>query len=109
MPTHTRTARSLLALALVASLVAAATPGAALGRQPVAAGVERAPASAPRPGPDAHDNATTAQPVRRLVDERAGAPTAPRRGPAAEAVAGVARGKPASTAAPPKSARTGET
>jgi hypothetical protein len=104
MPTHTRTARSLLALALVASLVAAATPGAALGRQPVGVGVERAPASAPRPGPDAHDNATAAQPVRRLADERA----APREAPAAERVAWVTRAKPDIPAPKPKSVSKAE-
>ena len=39
MPFQTRAARSLLALALIASLVAAGAPAAALGRQPLAAGV----------------------------------------------------------------------
>jgi Sortase domain len=106
MPTQTRAARSLHALALVASLVAAATPGAALGRQPVAASVDRTPASAPRPGPDAHDPATSAHPVRRLIDERAGlvqAPAAPRETPAAERVAWVTRAKPDIPAPKPKS------
>ena len=55
MPFQTRAARSLLALALIASLVAAGAPAAALGRQPLAAGVDRTPASAPQPSPDARD------------------------------------------------------
>lgn len=70
MPTQARAARSLLALALIASLVAAGAPAAALGRQPTAAGVDRAATSAPRPGPDARELRSQAPLVRRTVDER---------------------------------------
>ncbi len=70
MPIQARAARSLLALALIASLVAAATPAAAFGRQPLVAGVDRAASSAPRPGPDAHDVKSPPRLVRRAIDER---------------------------------------
>jgi hypothetical protein len=98
MPTHARAAKSLLALALVASLVAAGTPTAALGRQPVAAGVDRAAASAPRPGPDAHDVKTAPAVVRRAVDERTTLVQAP-----SARVAWVSRAIPDVPAPKPKS------
>lgn len=53
MPTRSRPVRSVLALALVVSLVVAGSPGAALGRQPTSASAVGTPASTPRPGPDA--------------------------------------------------------
>jgi hypothetical protein len=70
MPFQSRAARSLLALALIASLVAAGAPAAALGRQPLAAGADLTPASAPQPSPDARDAANSTSSVRRAVDER---------------------------------------
>lgn len=105
MPTQTRAARSLLALALVASLVAAAVPGAALGRQPVNVGVDRTPASAPQPGPDAHEASTPAPLARRAVDDRTTfvqAPAAPRDSTAGR-VAWVTRAAPNVPAPKPKS------
>jgi sortase (surface protein transpeptidase) len=53
MPIQSRPVRSLLALALIVSLVVAGSPGAALGRQPTLASDVRASTSTPRPGPDA--------------------------------------------------------
>ena len=105
MPFQTRATRSLLALALIASLVAAGTPAAALGRQPLAAGVDRTPASAPQPSPDARDARSVPYPVRRDVDERTTmvqAPIAPREAPAAR-VAWVTRAAPDVPAPKPKS------
>lgn len=107
MPTHARAARSLLALVLVASLVAAGAPGAALGRQPIAAVADRSVASAPRPGPDARGVKSPATVVRRAVDERRGlvqAPTAPR----AARVAWVSRATPDVPAPKPKSVSKAE-
>jgi len=105
MPFQTRTARSLLALALIASLVAAGAPSAALGRQPLMAGVDRTPASAPQPGPDARQPASPAHPVRRAVDERSTlvqAPAAPRETSSATRVAWVTRATPDVPAPKPK-------
>ena len=99
MPTQARAARSLLALALIASLVAAATPAAALGRQPIAAGVDHIAASAPRPGPDARSATSAAPVVRRIVDER----TTLVQPPAAGRVAWVTRAIPDVRAPKPKS------
>lgn len=102
MPFQTRAARSLLALALIASLVAAGAPAAALGRQPLAAAVDRTPASAPQPGPDARDAGSAANVLRRAVDERTSlvqAPTAPRQTRAAW----VTRATPDVPAPKPKS------
>lgn len=107
MPSHTRAARSLLALALIASLVAAGAPAAALGRQPLAAAVDRTPASAPQPGPDAHDAGNAAPVVRRAADERTPlvqAPTAPREA----RVAWVTRATPDVPAPKPKSVSKAE-
>ena len=102
MPFQTRAARSLLALALIASLVAAGAPAAALGRQPLAAAADRTPASAPQPSPDARDAGSSAHSVRRSVDERATlvqAPTAPRQ----TRTAWVTRATPDVPAPKPKS------
>lgn len=107
MPFKTRAARSLLALALIASLVAAGAPAAALGRQPVASGADRTPASAPQPSPDARDAGNSAQSVRRAVDERATtvrAPIAPRE----SRVAWVTRATPDVPAPKPKSVSKAE-
>ena len=98
MPTQARAARSLLALALVASLVAAGTPTAALGRQPVDTGAARAAASAPRPGPDAHDTTSAPRVVRRAIDERTTLVQAP-----SARVAWVSRAIPDVPAPKPKS------
>jgi hypothetical protein len=97
MPTQARAARSLLALALIASLVAAGTPTAALGRQPIAGRAERTAVSAPRPGPDAHDVKSAPTVVRRAVDDR----TAPVQAPSAR-VAWVTRAIPDVPAPKPK-------
>ena len=102
MPFQTRAARSLLALALIASLVAAGAPAAALGRQPLASGARLTPASAPQPSPDARDAATSTRSVRRAVDERTAlvqAPVAPR----ATRTEWVTRAKPDVPAPKPKS------
>ena len=99
MPTQARAARSLLALVLIASLVAAGAPAAALGRQPNATGVDHAAGSAPRPGPDAHDARSAAPAVRRTVDER----TTLVQAPAAGRVAWVTRAIPDVPAPKPKS------
>jgi hypothetical protein len=107
MPFQTRAARSLLALALIASLVAAGAPAAALGHQPVAWGADRPPASAPQPSPDARDAGNAAHSVRRAVDERAStiqAPTAPRE----SRVAWVTRATPDVPAPKPKSVSKAE-
>lgn len=107
MPFQARAARSLLALALIASLVAAATPAAALGRQPLASTPANTPASAPQPGPDARDDARSAPPPRRAIDERTShvrAPTAPRD----TRVAWVTRAKPDIPAPKPKSVSKAE-
>ena len=53
MPTRSRPTRSLLALALIVSLIVGGAPGAALGRQPVGSMADAAAFSGPRPGPDA--------------------------------------------------------
>jgi len=53
MPTRSRPTRSLLALALIVSVVVGGAPGAALGRQPVGSMADAAAFSGPRPGPDA--------------------------------------------------------
>lgn len=53
MPIQSRPVRSLLALALIVSLVVAGSPGAALGRQPIPASGVRAATSTPGPSPDA--------------------------------------------------------
>ncbi len=111
MPTQARAARSLLALALVASLVAAGAPAAALGRQPVATGVDRIPASAPQPGPDAREGTSPALPVRRALDERTTlvqAPAAPRETPGASRVEWVTRATPDVRAPKPKSVSKAE-
>jgi Sortase domain len=105
MPFQTRAARSLLALALIASLVSAGTPAAALGRQPLAAGIDRTPASAPQPSPDARDARSAPHAVRRAADERTTliqAPAAPREAPAVR-VAWVTRAAPDVPAPKPKS------
>lgn len=60
MPTQSRSARSLLALALILSLVVAGSPSAALGRQPVGSS-DAGLTSAPQPSPDARDSADLAQ------------------------------------------------
>lgn len=111
MPFPPRAARSLLALALIASLVAAGAPAAALGRQPLAATVDRTPASAPQPGPDARDVGSATSALRRAVDERTTlvqAPTAPREAPTAGRVAWVTRAKPDVPAPKPKSVSKAE-
>lgn len=110
MPTQARAARSLLALALVASLVAAGAPVAALGRQPVGASVDRTPASAPRPGPDAHEASSPAALARRAVDDRTvvQAPAVPRDTTAAVRVAWVTRATPNVPAPKPKSVSKAE-
>jgi hypothetical protein len=102
MPSQTRAARSLLALALIASLVAAGAPAAALGRQPLAAGADRTPASAPQPSPDARDSGSSTPSVRRAVDERTTlvqGPVAPRD----TRIAWVTRATPDVPAPKPKS------
>ena len=111
MPFQTRAARSLLALALIASLVAAGAPSAALGRQPLMAGVERTPASAPQPGPDARQAASPATPVRRTVDERTTpgqAPAGPSENSTTGRVAWVTRATPDVPAPKPKSVSKAE-
>jgi sortase (surface protein transpeptidase) len=111
MPFHTRAARSLLALALIASLVAAGAPSAALGRQPLLAGVDRTPASAPQPGPDARQAASPAPMVRRAIDERTTSvqvPAAPRETSTATRVAWVTRATPDVPAPKPKSVSKAE-
>jgi hypothetical protein len=60
MPPQSRSARSLLALALVLSLIVAGSPAAAFGRQPVGSN-DGSLTSAPRPSPDARDSANLAQ------------------------------------------------
>ena len=60
MPTQSRPTRSLLALALVVSLVVAGAPGSALGRQPVGSMSDGAAVGTPGPGPDAHDGVVRA-------------------------------------------------
>lgn len=110
MPFQTRAARSLLALALIASLVAAGAPAAALGRQPVVA-VDRTPASAPQPGPDARDAGSPGHRPRRAVDERTTivqAPATPREAPTAGRVAWVTRATPDVPAPKPKSVSKAE-
>jgi hypothetical protein len=110
MPTHSRSARSLLALALIVSLVVAGAPGAALGRQPAAAGADGSSLGAPRPGPDAHDLASPARALR-TVDERAvpvQAPAAPAEPPAATRVAWVTRATPDVPQPKPKSVSRAE-
>lgn len=105
MPTQPRSARSLLALALTVSLVVAGAPGAAFGRQPGAASADRAPASGPRPGPDARDGLGVAQAVR-AHDEREtaiGPRTVPARAPTAGRVAWVSRATPDVPQPKPKS------
>ncbi len=111
MPFHTRAARSLLALALIASLVAAGAPSAALGRQPLTAAVQATPASAPQPGPDAREPARPAHPVRRAVDERTTlvqGPAAPRETTSATRVAWVTRATPDVPAPKPKAVSKAE-
>ncbi len=105
MPTQPRSARSLLALALTVSLVVAAAPGAAFGRQPAAAVTDGAPAAGPRPGPDARDGPADA-PVIRIHDERATAlmaSVAPARSPIVVRVAWVSRARPNVPQPKPKS------
>jgi sortase (surface protein transpeptidase) len=60
MPTRTRPARSLLALALIVNLIVAGAPGAAMGHQRDTAPGRGTLASEPRPGPDAVDIGTRA-------------------------------------------------
>jgi len=106
MPTRSRSARSLLALALIVSLVVGGAPGAALGRQPAAAASAATPASAPRPGPDAHAVATATRVVVRTVDEhstRVQAPAAPSETRSATRVAWVTRAAPDVPQPKPKS------
>ncbi|MDF2733880.1 MAG: hypothetical protein K0S97_503 [Chloroflexota bacterium] len=98
MSTQARAARSLLALALITSLVGAATPSAVFGRQPVVARVASAAASAPRPGPDAHDVRSAPAVVRRAVDDRTTLVPAP-----AARVAWVSRAIPDVPAPKPRS------
>jgi hypothetical protein len=69
MPILSRSARSLLALVLIASLVVAGSPAAALGRQPAASTADGGLASGPRPSPDARD-ATLQALAMRTLDER---------------------------------------
>jgi hypothetical protein len=68
MPAPSRSARSLLALALVVSLVVAGSPAAAFGRQPVGSS-DASLTSAPRPSPDARDSANVAQAAGTTSDE----------------------------------------
>jgi sortase (surface protein transpeptidase) len=60
MPTQTRSARSLLALAAILSLVVAGSPGAALGHQPVGSAAAATLASGPQPSLDARDAVNSA-------------------------------------------------
>lgn len=60
MPTHARSVRPLLALALITSLIVAGSPAAAFGRQPLNAATAGELAGAPQPSPDAHDAARVA-------------------------------------------------
>jgi sortase (surface protein transpeptidase) len=78
MPVHTRPARSLLALALVVNLVAAGTPGAALGGQAADPATPAQTPSTVGPGPDAQSSAGTTVPTLTPDDDRR---TAPRDGP----------------------------
>jgi hypothetical protein len=68
MPLGTRPARSLVALALIANLVVAGVPGAALGRQPIVSAQRGDAASTPRPGPDAQAGNAQASVKRTSVD-----------------------------------------
>ena len=67
MPTAHRPARSILAIALVATLVAAAAPAATIAVQPRADAVPRA-GVAPVPGPDVRDAAARADAIVRTPD-----------------------------------------
>ena len=107
MPTRSRPIRSVLALALIVSLVVAGSPGAALGRQPIAVSADAAVPAAARPDPVAR-SVTIAAPrlgavedgrdlsirgpraMDRPIPERA--PSAP--APAATRVAWVTRATP---------------
>ncbi|MBA2299514.1 MAG: sortase [Chloroflexi bacterium] len=70
MPIQTRPIRSLLALALIVSLVVAGSPGAAFGHQPAAMATEATLPSAARPSPDAHEAAKTAPRVEAGGEDR---------------------------------------
>jgi hypothetical protein len=69
MPTQNRSARSLLALALILSLVVAGSPGAALAHQPVGSTAASTLASGPQPSPDARDAAISARAARTIDEE----------------------------------------
>ena len=110
MPTQPRSVRSLLALALTVSLVVAGAPGAAFGRQPAQAGAGSAPASGPRPGPDARDGRGVAKAVR-THDERDTALVAPAvraKTPTGARVAWVSRATPDVPQPKPKSVSKAE-
>jgi hypothetical protein len=116
MPIRTRPARSLVALALIVNLIVAGVPGAAMGHQPVASTPGGAPASAPRPGPDAHSAAARSQTSDATVDLDVRGPRAldrpvavrvtPTEAPTAIGVAWVTRATPAVPQPKPKSVST---
>ncbi len=114
MPIRNRPTRSLLALALIANLVVAAMPGAALGNQPVGSTSRGQATSAPRPGPDARSSSAQATADRapeidfnlrgpRAMDRPVSFRVTPVGTPAATGVAWVTRSTPAVPQPKPKS------
>jgi hypothetical protein len=121
MPTRSRPIRSVLALALIVSLVVAGSPGAALGRQPAVAGTVRTSAITPRPSPDALAIADQAKHVQsadeastldlrgpRALDRPVAERAAPVMAPVAAPVAWVTRATPLVPEPKAKSVSTAE-
>ena len=119
MPIRTRSARSLLALALVVNLVVAAVPGAAMGHQPGSSTPRGEAASARRPGPVARPATTLPARVRtadeerdidlrglRALDRPISVRVTPVAAPSAPRVAWVTRANPVTPQPKPKSVST---
>jgi sortase (surface protein transpeptidase) len=114
MPLGTRPARSLVALVLIANLVVAGVPGAAMGRQPEVSTQRGDAVSTPRPGPDARSASARASAQRtagldfnlrgpRAMDRPVAFPVTPVGTPAATRVAWVTRTVPVLPKPKPKS------